>query len=209
MNPLFKALSYFIGRYSIRDVKNYVTKSLQGANSFLDITCGDDKSIFKSLEKVPLVVANDISVEQLKNMEDQYMRGKKNFPKSNAILFTNHDCLDLPFRKNAFDAVICRNTLHHMQSAGDLRTLLSNVRKVAKKIIVVEIQDPAREGLWGRLRHSYYMKFLKDEGESFYDRTDFETVIEQHFSSDSIKYDYLETIRGVYMAAIVEKRRRL
>lgn len=209
VNPLFKALSYFIGKYSIRDVKTYVTKSLQGANSFLDITCGDDKSIFEALEKVPLVVANDISVEQLKNMEDHYMRGKKNLPKSNAILFTNHDCLDLPFRKNAFDAVICRNTLHHMQSAGDLRTLLSNVRKVAKKIIVVEIQDPAKEGLWGRLRHSYYMKFLKDEGECFYNRTDFETVIEEHFSSDTIKYDYLETIRGVYMAAIIEKRRRL
>lgn len=204
-NPLLKALSYAFGKYSIKYVKRRVIELLQGMNSFLDVACGDDRSIFAALKKVPLVVANDISVDQLDSMKSEYLKRQKKMPKANAILFTNHDCLDLPFRENAFEAVLCRNVLHHMRTARDLKVLLRNIRRVGKRVIIVEIQDPSKESVWGRLRHLYYMHFLHDEGRSFYFRDDFENVIGRHFNGDKIEYEYLHTIRGVYMAAIINK----
>lgn len=206
INPILKVLSHCFGKYSIRYVKNHVLTLLRGVNSFVDVACGDDKNIFSVLEKVPLVVANDISTDQLASMEKEYSRIQGKLPKSNAILFTNHDCLDLPFRENAFDVALCRNLLHHMLTAKDLTALLTNLRKVAKKIIVVEVQDPASEGFWGKLRHSYYMHFLKDVGQHFYDRHDFETVITQHFSNDKAEFEYHPTFRGVYMTAVINKK---
>jgi len=203
-NPILKRLSYIFGEYPIPEAKREIVNSVGDKNSCIDVACGDDQGIFDLLYHVKLVVANDISVDQLYDMERQYYERLSEFPKSNSLLFTYHDCLDLPFKDKAFDVAICRNLLHHMIKADDLRLLLDNLKRVAQKIIIVEIQDPEKEGFCGRLRHKLiYMKYLKDEGKHFYDKKAFENVLVKKFGANNISFKYFSTIRGVYMMAVV------
>ena len=45
------------------------------------------------------------------------------------FLFQQSRCLDLPFAAKTFDVVICRNLLHNMQAAHNLKALLRNIRR--------------------------------------------------------------------------------
>jgi ubiquinone/menaquinone biosynthesis C-methylase UbiE len=201
VNPVLKKLSCIIGRYSIKEIKDKMLAKVGSADKAIDIACGDDKGIFDHLVNVGLFVANDISVDQIINLKKKYDSLRSKLPKSSSLVFTNHDCLDLPFCESAFDVAICRNVLHHMNAAADLRELMRNMRRVAKKVIVCEIEDPSKEGVWGKIRHRYYMGFLKDEGKHFYTRDDFEKVLRSTFKGSMIDFEYLPTIRGVYMFA--------
>lgn len=200
VNPILRAASLVLGDHSIRDVKRAVLDRIGPASTCIDVACGDDRAVFDVLRKVPFVVANDISVDQMEQMEREYNRQRHSFPKAHAMMFTNHDCMDLPFRDGAFDVAICRNLLHHMSTAQDLKALLDNMRRVAKRLLLIEIRDPNTEGAWSKLRHRYYMDFLKDEGRHFYDSPDFENVMTQHFGS-GIEFSQYGTIRGTYMIA--------
>ncbi len=204
VNPIFKGISYILGKYSIAAVKQNIINIIGNSNSCLDVACGNDKGIFQILKNVPLVVANDISIDQISYMESEYNKSHKHLPKAHTILFTNHDCLDLPFRNNAFDIALCRNLLHHITSADDLKALLDNLERVAKRVLIVEIHDPSKENLWSKIRHLYYMKFLRDEGKHFYDKVDFEKVLLSRFHPNKVKFSYFPTIRGEYMFAEVD-----
>jgi ubiquinone/menaquinone biosynthesis C-methylase UbiE len=187
-------------------MKHRILHHVGSANSCIDIACGDDRGVFHLAHKVPLVVANDIAVDQIVALEREYYRGRSTHPKSHSLFFTNHDCLDLPFRENAFDIALCRNLLHHMQAARDLTALLGNMRRVARRMLVVEVEDPSDGSIWAQLRHKYYLDWLKDGGRHFYKRSDFEHVIAQHSQpGDIVRYEYLPTIRGTYMIAEVIK----
>jgi len=201
VNPVLKGLAQVIGKYSIKDVKDKILEKVGSADKAIDIACGDDKGIFDHLFNVRLFVANDIAVAQIENMKRKYDSLKSILPKSSSILFTNHDCLDLPFGDAVFDVAICRNVLHHMTAAADLLGLLKNLRRVSKRIVICEIEDPKKEGVWGKARHWYYMHFLRDEGKSFYTRHDFEGVITDQFCDCTTEFEYLPTIRGTYMYA--------
>lgn len=206
INPIFKGLSYVIGKHSIKSVKNKMLDKMGSVNKAIDIACGDDRGIFDQLCKAKLFVANDISIDQITCMKKKYNSLYSKLPKSNSLMFTNHDCLDLPFRDKTFDIAICRNLLHHMNTAKDLEELLKNIKRVAKGIIISEIQDPNKENILGRLRHKYYLQFLKDEGKHFYSKDDFENIIENKFKGSKIEFEYLSTIRGLYMFAEIINR---
>ena len=147
VNCVLRAASRAIGKHSIADVKGAILEKVGRCASCLDVACGDDKSIFDILLKVPFVVANDISVSQIEQMEREYHSRREAFPKLHTMMFTNHDCMDLPFRDGAFDVAICRNLLHHMTKAQDLKLLLDNMSRVARRLLIVEVRDPKHEGL--------------------------------------------------------------
>jgi ubiquinone/menaquinone biosynthesis C-methylase UbiE len=203
-NPLIKLLSLVLGKNSIKNVKNILFNKIEISKNVIDVACGDDKSIFDLLSKVNRLIANDISIDQIGNMKQQYNARYHKLPKSNSLVFTNHDCLDLPFKDNAFDILICRNLLHHMNAAKDLPILLNNFKRISQKIIIMEIQDPKNENILGRIRHQYYMKFLKDEGTHFFSIEDFEKILRNEFKGNQIKFEYLSTIRGIYMLAEID-----
>lgn len=201
VNPVLKMLSCMIGKHSIKHFKDKMLEKVGSADIAIDIACGDDKGIFDHLVNVNLFFANDISVDQITNLKKKYDSLRSKLPKSSSLMFTNHDCLDLPFGDSVFDVAICRNVLHHMHAVDDLMGLLKNARRVAKKIIICEIMDPNKESVWGKIRHKYYMEFLKDEGKNFYAQDDFENVLKDAFTGSMINFEYLPTIRGVYMFA--------
>jgi ubiquinone/menaquinone biosynthesis C-methylase UbiE len=207
VNPVIRRLSRIVGQYSIETVKRRVRSHLQGSR-VIDVACGDDHEVIELARETPLVVANDIAIDQIISLERRYreMKTKAGIPKAHALMFTNHDCLDLPFRKDAFDAALCRNLLHHMNTADDLQLLLTNLRRVARRVVVVEVEDPGKRRLGGRVLHSWYTKFLKDQGHAFFDRAAFQDVMHEAFKGDLVKLEYYPTIRSTYMLAIVDRR---
>jgi ubiquinone/menaquinone biosynthesis C-methylase UbiE len=62
------------------------------------------------------------------------------------LIYTNHNAAHLPFKHHAFDIAICKNTLHHMPHRSQLIQLLESIKKVAKKAIFVEIENPEITG---------------------------------------------------------------
>jgi hypothetical protein len=90
-----------------------------------------------------------------------------------------------------------------MNTESHLRSVLKNLDKISKNILIIEIQDPNEENILGRIRHKYYMKFLKDEGKCFYIKDKFEKIINDEFPINKPEYEYVSTIRGVYMFAYI------
>ena len=167
--------------------------------SVLDVACGENLSIvnFSSEDKVPLVVGNDISWSQIELM-GRRLKPDRFRNSSSFVLFTNHDARRLPFRDNAFDCVICKNVLHHMPDQDSFVSLIREILRVGKRVIIVEILDPKQDGRRLKIRDRYYKHFLKDVGGNFLSREEFETFTNlgnrtQHFE--------VVTLRGVYQIA--------
>jgi len=135
INPCMKILSKVFGDYSVKNVKEKIAEKISNVDKAIDIACGDDRGIFDLLNQAKLFVANDIAVDQIRNMHSQYSSLYPKLPKSSTLLFTNHDCLDLPFKEKAFDVAICQNILHHMNTADDLQELLRNLDRIASRIL--------------------------------------------------------------------------
>jgi SAM-dependent methyltransferase len=203
VSPLMNLLDFGRGAAA----KKVARDAASNATSFLDVACGDNREIIYAARACPLVVANDISMAQINTLEQEYRQQAKTLPSSHALLFTNHDCLDLPFRENAFDFVLVRNLLHHMENAGDFRLLVTNLRRVGRRIAIVEIEDPSRGGFWPAIRHAYYSHWLREQGNNFFERSSFQDTIKDYFPRDKCEFKFSSTIRGVYMTAIIDKRR--
>lgn len=98
---------------------------IEGANSIIDVSCGEDKFIFNLSRNlgINLVVGNDISWSQIELLNDKYQEA----------IFTNHNAASLPFVDKAFDVAYCSNTLHHMPNKNVLINLLNSMKRIAKK----------------------------------------------------------------------------
>lgn len=202
VKPVLNFLSKFFGKYSIKAMKSEIDKRIPESSRVIDVACGDDKSIFDYLDKVDLFVANDISVDQIIGMKKRCNKLFDN-PDSQSIVFTNHDCLDLPFKDKTFDIALCRNLLHHLNTKSDVNKMLDNLKRISKNILIVDVENPAKENILGRIRHCYYMKILKDEGKHFYFRDEFEKLIKDKFPAHKPEFTYMPTIKGVYMFAYI------
>jgi len=170
-------------------------------SSFLDASCGDDDFIIYLLRKYHFqyCVANDICWENL-----IFLQKKKKITNSQDILFTNHNIIDLPYIKNFFDVVLCKNTFHHMRNYDEQILLLRSLSRVAKRIILVDIEDPNRSTILAKLFNRYYRYVLGDQGGNFLIYKEFQELIKDFFKNKKIKFDIVNTIKGCYMFAIID-----
>jgi ubiquinone/menaquinone biosynthesis C-methylase UbiE len=145
---------------------------------FLDVSCGESNLIFKVSKKgVDLCVGNDVSWDQITLLLNRFK------PKDRThILFTNHNLVFLPYKKQYFDVAVCKNTLHHLGSPSEFRLAIENLVSIAKKVVIVEIEDPSIR-IFPRLINKYYNDFLLDAGECFFDERQFKEALEQTLSS--------------------------
>lgn len=203
---IFKPLIKFLGSYSFQySLQELQTRIMQIAvqdkhQTFLDVACGENRTVFDvvQLDKAELVVGNDVSWSQVQLLSDRLditdFRNIESF-----LLFTNHDARYMPFTDRFFDFVLCKNVLHHMADVESVTQLLNEIVRVSKRALVVEIMDPKFESLWGRVRHQYYVKFLRDAGQNFLSREEFAdltNLVQRHESFD------MPTIRGIYQFAV-------
>lgn len=185
------------------EFKELLVKLLDNPKSIVDVSCGEDKFIFNLSRELGIkqVVGNDISWSQIEFLSDS-------FPE---VIFTNHNAASLPFKKNVFDVAFCSNTLHHMPNKETLLSVLKNMYKVSKRMIIVEIENPAITGGFPHLLNKYwYIKFLKDVGGAYLSSSQFQIIIKSLFSEKAeIKFDSFRNITGNYMIAEVIKKEDL
>lgn len=165
--------------------------------TFLDVSCGDSELLFAFARNgASICVGNDISWIQVRSLLEIVKKKRVE-----NVLFTNHNITALPFQR-AFDYVLCKNTLHHMQTIREFEALLENLAKVCReKLIVIEIEDPMRDGISAKLLHKYYEWFLCDVGKSFFTKDQFQAVLSDYFGN-RVHFDQLDTVKGRYLFAI-------
>ncbi len=114
-------------------IKNWIADQCVNAQKIIDVSCGDDTMVHQlAKDHEKLIVANDISRSQVQLLKTSYVN----------ILSTNHNASHLPFKDKIFDIAICKNTLHHMPHRLNLLSMLYSMKRIAKKIILVEIENP-------------------------------------------------------------------
>jgi predicted adenylyl cyclase CyaB len=179
---------------------NLIDGKINGVESFLDISCGDS-DVLKQLvarRDFNYVVGNDISWSQIGFIS-------KN---SSSVVYTNHNSVQLPFNDDSFDVSYCGNTLHHMSSREEMRSMLDSALRVSKKLIIVEIEKPKNTGILPYILNKYwYQKYLGDVGGSYLSKNDFHSILETHFSVVAdIKFDQFKNIQGRYLIAEITKK---
>lgn len=144
------------------------------------------------------MVGNDISWSQIDLLNKKYQE----------VIFTNHNAASLPFINKVFDVAYCSNTLHHMPNKKILINLLNSMDKIAKKIIIVEIENPDITGGFSKILNKYwYMKYLKDVGGTYLSEQQFKLIINNTFlKNHNIKFQTFDNIMGRYMIATVEEK---
>ena len=122
------------------------------------------------------------------------------------VIFTNHNAASLPFINKVFDVAYCSNTLHHMPNKKTLINLLNSMERIAKKLVIVEIENPSIVGGFPKFLNKYwYIKYLKDVGGAYLSEQQFRLIINNTFSKKyDIKFQIFENIMGRYMIAIIE-----
>lgn len=178
-----------------------IKESIGNASSIIDVSCGDDKFIFELSRELELslVVGNDISWSQIESSNEKYQE----------VIFTNHNAASLPFIDKVFDVAYCSNTLHHMPNKKTLISLLNSMEKIAKKIVIVEIENPEIVGGFAKFLNKYwYMKFLKDVGGAYLSERQFKMIINDVFADKyNIDFKIFENIMGKYMISIIERKK--
>lgn len=99
----------------------------------LDVGCGSGISTFLLTEHSNFVVGLDISEEMLKDAKGF----SKKMHKKN-VNFVQSDCEHLPFIDNAFNAVVCMDLLHHVQSMENAVVEMSRVCQLGGRVVAVE-----------------------------------------------------------------------
>jgi 2-polyprenyl-3-methyl-5-hydroxy-6-metoxy-1,4-benzoquinol methylase len=167
------------------------------SNSMIDVACGDSELCPKLAkeEQFKCVVANDVAFNQISMIDKAFSAGLNN------LIFTNHDARNMPFRDGAFDVGFVKNVLHHISTKEGVRELLLECSRVAKKFVVVEIDDPQRSYWSSRKMNDYYVHWLDDDYVEFYDKEAFRGFFDK--VPGDIEFQHIRTFQGAYNIAVV------
>jgi hypothetical protein len=109
--------------------------------------------------------------------------------------------LDLSFKKA--DYVICKNTLHHLKTSKQIRKALDQLKKLGKRIIIMDVQNPS-DNLLAKIWNIYYRFLLGDQGENFLTYMEFSSHLKHVYSDRRVKLRKVNTIKGPYMMAVID-----
>jgi ADP-ribose pyrophosphatase YjhB (NUDIX family)/SAM-dependent methyltransferase len=177
------------GSLSSKKLSKEIFSLIEGKpKSILDASCGDSSIINQLCEHYSpeICIGNDISWRTISLMKDKHP----------GVVFTNHNALELPY-KYKFDLVIFKNTLHHINRKDQL-SVLKNLKKLAKQLIIIDINDPRNTGFIPRLWNNYYVYILGDQGESFLNFKDFQSLALPHYKEMKMYVGTVNTVKGQY-----------
>ena len=96
-----------------------------------------------------------------------------------------------------------------MNNVSNINSLLQFIKKISNEIIIIEIEDPKRQGGLPKFLNKYlYTKFLKDAGTCYLSESEFKTLINNNFSDMKINYYSFENILGKYMIVRVSSKEK-
>ena len=199
------SVAYFFNKHIIKPIgmtaSRKIFKKIESIispqpQSIIDVSCGDSSNIVELQMKNPdaLCVGNDISWRTMSHI-------KKHNPD---VIFTNHDVVDLPFKKT-FDVILFKNTLHHIPK-NKQGSVLRDLANRSKQLIVVDINDPTKTNLLSKLWNRYYVWFLDDQGNTFLDNNSFRSIIKSELPDKSLFFGEINTIKGIYMFANITNK---
>lgn len=179
--------------FSSRVLRKAIAHEIVG-NTLLDVSCGDDPFIvtWANSHKNGQYIANDICWNMIRKIQL--------LAKHNNIIFTNHDINELPYVKK-FDTVLFKNTLHHFQNDQAVKTIQKLLQLSAKKLIIIDVEDPVSTKLSHKLWNKYYRHFLHDQGSHFWHFEDFRRTIKT--ACPNAYFKQAITNRGSYMMACI------
>lgn len=195
-NTIWKPLLKILGINKSFYIKRRIQQQCEWATKIIDVSCGEDNLVHKlSNDQERIVVWNDISRSQINLIRS---------PRKN-LFFTNHSATQLPFKNNSFDISICKNTIHHMPNREKMLQLLHTLKKVSKKILLIEIENPLETWWLAKFLHHYwYRGFLKDAGNAYLDRKQYLTLIDHVFwETHKIEHGTFKTWQGNYFWSII------
>ncbi len=135
-------LSYFKNMYEYEDKHFYHTTLSQllslyikhGGGKILDAGCGTGRFLIE-LDKYGISYGTDVSKDALKYAK---LRGH--------FRLTNSSLLNLPYKNESFDIIVCLGVLYHMQIKDD-ESVLREISRLLKKNGIVIITVAAHEFL--------------------------------------------------------------
>ena len=190
----------FVSQPSSKKLKSKLRKLIGEPKSYLDASAGDDEFVIEIAKDVDptLIVANDVSWQQMARLRRIKDRMKLN------VIFTNHNAAELPFEVK-FDVTLHKNTLHHVSSGEELLLLLSRLRTISNRLILVDVEEPRRVRTH-RAINWYYEEFYGDGSENhrFLSRGEFRTLVSTAYSDEKFSFKIVKTLKANYLVAIVD-----
>ncbi|NUQ57585.1 MAG: methyltransferase domain-containing protein [Candidatus Paceibacter sp.] len=199
--PLYIAHNYIIkpiGSMASNKIDRVIFNMItERPDSVLDVSCGDS-SLLNKLRKTynpKICMGNDISWKIIK------MAKKENL----GIIFTNHNILNLPYKK-IFDLVIFKNTLHHLDWKNQTKAI-DNLKKISKQLIIVDIDDPKNYSFLSKIWNFYYKHVLGDCGKYFLSFEKFKKIIDFKTTNEKRRLGVANTVKGRYFFISIEKQK--
>ena len=161
--------------------------------TIIDVSTGDDELVLKLAKKAKSITANDICPKTMQPLKQKKVKN---------IVFTGDNLLKIDGRKK-YDVVICKNTLHHLNTVKQIEIALKKLKRLKAKngkIIIMDIENPSMR-LRARLWNAYYVFMLKDQGGFFISYKQFVDMLSVPFKGMTIKTKKVNTIKGSYMLA--------
>lgn len=191
----------FLHFFASRPIRRCVIANVGQPSAFLDAAAGDDGLVCQiAAELTPkLCVANDISWRDMEPLR------KVAHTKGLNIIFTNHNLDSLPFSVK-FDVVLFKNALHHARSVQEASLFLESLKRVARRLIIVDVEQPRRTR-YAKLFNWYYTHVLQDEGHRFLDWGQFKRLVQLYYGQAA--FQLVRTIKGRYMLAVIDLEKQL
>jgi ubiquinone/menaquinone biosynthesis C-methylase UbiE len=162
------------------------------ARAVLDASAGDDGLVYE-LAKDHCVVANDI---------DAAVLVRAGLGRS-TVAMTQSDMTALPFRSRSFDVAIAKNSFHHLRDRAQQRLALAELTRVARRVVVVDIQDPSTS-LLARAWNRWY-RILGDDGEAFLTPEALQRLVTEQVPAELARFEAVGTVKGTYMIACIDQ----
>ena len=190
-------------RFASKPLRKMIGSYLGDAKTILDVSAGDDGFILEvaAASAHELTVANDISFGQMRPLIEEKKRKDLN------VIFTNHDLTSLPFA-NPFDVVVFKNTLHHICYKEECLAVFGSLKRLSKRLIIVDIENPKKSTFSARFWNRYYEDWLgdgDDHAHKFHGKDSFAKLINLAFSdAEKIVFANQRTMKGNYMLAVID-----
>lgn len=189
IKPLANATLF---RRARRRLHAAILEYLSGCRTIIDVAAGDDR-LYLTLAARPgmdRVMLSDLDVEALR-------RGARRHPK---VVRLCADALGLDFLRARFDGALVKNVLHHLADLEAIHRLLRTARRLAHRVVVVEIENPGRRRLSGLLHRYYYRGLLgeRDNEDLFFDHEALQAIVCAAFPDASVSVRRIGTVRGTY-----------
>lgn len=124
--------------------------SLKQTDIVADLGCGNGRHLLPCATHCSSVIGVDLS-SQLLRITQKKLRSKR----IDTASLVHADIVQLPFRENSVDAVVCIASLHNIQGRKNRSAALREVLRVLKP------QGSALISVWSRWQEKYYKYFLK------------------------------------------------